>query len=162
MEYRRQAYLLALQLTAEREAALDVAQEAMVRLYATLGRVDPSRGVRPWLFTIVRNLARDLRRRQRVRRTDALDAGDLSETLVEGSPNPEQALECTRVQRRLWRAISGLPAEKREILVLRDFHDLTYAEIAHVLRVPIGTVMSRLHAARATLRARFAREADRA
>ena len=53
----------------------------------------------------------------------------------------------------MWTAVSALSRAHREILVLRDFHDLAYAEIAEVLGIPLGTVMSRLHAARGALRA---------
>ena len=59
------------------------------------------------------------------------------------------------MRERVWRALATLPTEKREIIVLRDFHDLAYREIAQVLAIPIGTVMSRLHGARRLLRARL-------
>src|SRR5687767_313583 len=76
-EHRRAAYLLALQLVRNRDDALDVAQEAMLRFFTTLDRFDSGRPVRPWLLCIVRNCAHDLQRRQKVRRAESLDsAGD--------------------------------------------------------------------------------------
>jgi RNA polymerase sigma-70 factor (ECF subfamily) len=151
-EYRHTAYLLALHLTGDREEARDVAQDAMVRFLGSRGRLRTGDDARPWLLTIVRNLVRDRWRRHRTRPTDSLDQGDLSRELAAPGANPEQAAERRELQTRVWRAISSLPAEKREILVLRDFHDLSYAEIAHVVGIPVGTVMSRLHAARTALR----------
>ena len=71
---------------------------------------------------------------------------------------PSRRRRAASLARRVWSAIGGLSRSHREILVLRDFHDLTYAEIAGTLDIPLGTVMSRLHGARSTLRARL--EAD--
>ena len=66
--------------------------------------------------------------------------------------DPSAAAEQHELQRRIWRAISELSDAHREILVLRDYHDLAYREISEVLSIPQGTVMSRLHAARKSLR----------
>jgi len=70
---RQQAYVFALQLIGHPDDALDVAQDAMVRFFRSLGRFDPSRPVRPWLLRIVRNLVRDRARRLRIRRTESLE-----------------------------------------------------------------------------------------
>ena len=156
---RRPAYVLALQLVGNREDALDVAQDSLLRLFAHLGRVAPDRPLRPWLFAIVRNRARDLWRRRAARPSESLDSRpDLSAHLAAPFGDPEQETLRRERARRVWLAIGGLSRSHREILVLRDFHDLTYAEIAGILGVPLGTVMSRLHAARSALRARV--EAD--
>jgi RNA polymerase sigma-70 factor (ECF subfamily) len=152
--HRKAAYLFALQLLGNPDDALDVAQEAMLQFFVSLHRFQPGRSVRPWLFTIVRNKARDFWRRRRARKTESLDNGvtDLSLAMVDRSSNPEGDALLSELQQRVWRALSKLPATKREILVLRDFHDLSYNEIARVLSIPVGTVMSRLHAARKGLR----------
>jgi RNA polymerase sigma-70 factor (ECF subfamily) len=127
----------------------------LLRLFAHLGRVTPDRPVRPWLFAIVRNRARDLWRSRAARPGESLDARpDLAAHLASRSHDPEQDTAQNERARRVWAAIGGLSPPHREILVLRDFHDLTYAEIAGVLDVPVGTVMSRLHAARSALRDR--------
>ena len=153
---RRPAYVLALQLVGNREDALDVAQDALLRLFVHLGRAAPDRPLRPWLFAIVRNRARDLWRRRTARPNESLDARpDLSAHLAARSGDPEQETSRRRLARRVWSAIGGLSRAHREILVLRDFHDLTYAEIAGTLDIPLGTVMSRLYAARSALRARL-------
>ena len=152
--YRQSAYVLALQLLRNRDEALDVAQEAMLRFFASLDRFRRDRPVRPWLLAIVRNQVRDQLRRQRVRRTESLDATpDLSTALVDTASTPEDEASRSQLRRRIWRAMSRMTPNKREILVLRDFHDLSYAEIADVLAIPSGTVMSRLHDARKQLRA---------
>lgn len=158
--HRNSAYLLALQLLGNRDDALDVAQDAMLRFFTTLGRIEPGRAVRPWLLAIVRNQARDFWRRQRVRRTESIDADadGLVSQVVDGAPDPEEEATRADLRRRVWRAMATLGADHREIVVLRDFHGLSYDELAQAIGIPIGTVMSRLHAARQRLRERLVEE----
>jgi RNA polymerase sigma-70 factor (ECF subfamily) len=158
--HRNSAYLLALQLLGNRDDALDVAQESLLRLFSNLGRLAPGRAIGPWLLTIVRNQARDFWRRQRVRRTESIDASPdafLSQ-IVDTGPDPEETVRQAELRRRVWRAIAALSADHREIVVMRDFHGLSYDELALALGIRIGTVMSRLHAARQRLRALLAEE----
>jgi RNA polymerase sigma-70 factor (ECF subfamily) len=158
--HRSSAYLLALQLLGNRDDALDVAQEALLRFFASIERIAPGRPVRPWLLAIVRNQANDFWRRRRVRRTESIDANPdaFMSQIVDTGPDPEEAVRRTELRRRVWQAIAALSADHREIVVLRDFHGLSYDELAHALGIRIGTVMSRLHAARQRLRALLARE----
>ena len=154
--HRQAAYLLALQMLGNRDDAMDVTQDAMLRFFSTLGSFDATRRVQPWLFTIVRNQVRDLWRRRQRRPADAAGESEaLVEQLAAPQPSPEADLHRRELRERVWRALAALPAGKREIIVLRDFHDLSYSDIAQVLDIPIGTVMSRLHGARRQLRARL-------
>lgn len=154
--YRRAAYLLALQMLGNRDDAMDVTQDAMLRFFSTLNSFDATRRVQPWLFTIVRNQVRDLWRQRQRRPADAIGESDaLVGQLAAPQPSPEANLHRRELRQRVWRALATLSVDKREIIVLRDFHDLSYSDIAHVLDIPIGTVMSRLHGARRQLRARL-------
>ena len=154
--YRRAAYLLALQMLGNRDDAMDVTQDAMLRFFSTLNSFDATRRVQPWLFTIVRNQVRDLWRQRQRRPADAIGESDaLVGQLAAPEPSPEADLHRRELQQRVWRALATLSVDKREIIVLRDFHDLSYSDIAQVLDIPIGTVMSRLHGARRQLRARL-------
>ena len=154
---RRPAYVLALHLLRDPDDALDVAQDALLRLFTTLHRIRPDRPVRPWLLAIVRNRARDLLRRRKVRRHRPLAADDPvgGVELRSAAPLPDADAERSELQARVWRAVGTLSDDHREVLVLRDYQGLTYDEIAGVLNVPRGTVMSRLHRARKTLRRRL-------
>jgi RNA polymerase sigma-70 factor (ECF subfamily) len=131
-----------------------VAQDAMLRFFRSLGRFDASRPVRPWLLRIVRNLIRDRGRRQRVRKTESLEPEDgvLRFEPRDPAPGPEALAERRQLQTMLWECLTELPDEFREVIVLRDYQDLAYAEIAEALKIPRGTVMSRLHRARRRLR----------
>lgn len=152
--FAKPAYLVALQLLGNPEDARDAAQTALMRFFTRLDRLEPGRPIRPWLFTIVRNAALDLARRRTVRRSDSLDEAreEFGAEVIDESADPEADRRRHELRRDIWRALGRLTEKEREILVLRDYQDLTYAEIAAVLSVPVGTVMSRLHRARRALR----------
>ena len=152
--YRTPAFRLAMQLLGRPEEAKDVAQDAMLRFFGSLDRFQPERPVLPWLFRIVHNRVRDLQRKRRRRRIDSLESliEEKGYEPVSDRPDPERRTQKRQLQRRIWQALGTLSPNHREILVLRDYQDLAYAEIAQVLGVPQGTVMSRLHAARRSLR----------
>ena len=128
------------------------------RFFTSLDRFDEQRPVLPWLFRIVRNRVVDLGRRESLRRGPSLDTGSpRGEAIdpVDHGADPHQDSERLDLQRRIWAALEELQEAHREILVLRDYQDLSYRQIAEVLEIPQGTVMSRLHAARKSLRARL-------
>jgi len=154
VRYRLPAFRLAMQLLGRPEEAKDVAQDAMLRFFTSLDRFQPERPVLPWLFRIVHNRVRDLQRQRRRRRVDSLDSflEDTGLEPVSVRPGPEERTQRRQLQRKIWQALGSLSAKHREILVLRDYQDLAYADIAAVLGIPKGTVMSRLHAARRSLR----------
>ncbi len=151
--FGRPAYLLALQLLGNPEDARDAAQDGLLRFFSRLDRLDPGRPVRPWLLAIVRNAARDLARRRRVRQASSLEEAneDYGVELIDAAPGPEDLSRRGELRRKVWSALGELRDAEREILVLRDYQDLSYSEIAGVLGIPVGTVMSRLHRARRAL-----------
>ena len=120
------AFLFALQLLGDVEDARDVAQDSVLRLMGTLDRFDEDRPLRPWLFRIVRNRAYDLHRQRQVRKAQSLT--DVIETrpdqVVDDAPGPLENAERRELQARIWEGLGNLPAEQREILVLRDYQDL--------------------------------------
>jgi RNA polymerase sigma-70 factor (ECF subfamily) len=127
----------------------------LIKFFGTLDRFDASKPVLPWLRRITRNASVDRFRRKKVRRADSLDTDGFEGEAIEVlSPDlsPEALYARKQLQQRIWSCLARLKPNHREILVLRDYQDLAYSEIAEVLEVPIGTVMSRLHAARKRLR----------
>lgn len=151
--YMRRAAAFALGWTGSADDALDVSQEAFVRAYRAIARMDPNRPFYPWFHAILRNCCRNYLRRAKVRGEVPLEdvaprASDL--------PSPAELLEREDLRAAVWEAIRRLSEQDREILILREFQYLTYAEIASVLDIPKGTVMSRLHNARCRLRDRLA------
>jgi RNA polymerase sigma-70 factor (ECF subfamily) len=156
------AYVFALQLTRGSDTARDIAQDSVLSFFQHLDRFDAGRPIEPWLYQIVRNRVRDLSRRNRLRHHESLEAW-LERGLPESadpSADPAAAAELHDLRQRVWRAISELSEPQREIIVLRDYNDLAYREIAEVLSIPQGTVMSRLHSARKNLRDIIASQGD--
>jgi RNA polymerase sigma-70 factor, ECF subfamily len=143
------AYNLARWLMRDREAAEDVLQEAMVRAltyFASFRGVNP----RAWLFQIVRNTAYGSMALNRGAETVPLEDAAAAE-LVAAEDSPEAAMFRTREARRVRELVAALPVELRETLVLREFEECSYKEIAEATQTPIGTVMSRLWRARQLL-----------
>jgi len=158
--YMRQAYSAAMGLVGSREDALDLSQDAFARAFRARRRLDPERPFYAWYYAILRrlcfNFLRD-RRRRRVRLEEGT-AWLVAQTAAHFE-DPARAAERREDQRRLAAAIETLPGHEREVLVLKEFEQLRYREIAELVDVPIGTVMSRLYAARQRLAA--ALEVDR-
>ena len=145
------AYGFARWLTRDPVVAQDVAQEAMLWAlrYFHAFRGDEAR---PWLLRIVRNTWSDFRSRNGA----AGQTLDEIENRPADGPDPEQSALAGDRQRQIAAALAALPAEAREVLVLREIEDLSYKRIATVLDLPIGTVMSRLARAREKLAAELA------
>ena len=150
---RKKAYCFALHLTGDREEAMDITQEAYLRLHERWASRDPGREPTSWLYAVIRNLAIDHMRR-RTRRPEA----EIDQALLRSpAAGPEEAAARSEMAGRLWAAIASLPPEQREILLLRDWHGLDYGQIAEVLGLSLGTVSSRLHHAREKVREQMRR-----
>jgi len=140
------AHALAIQILGNADDAADAVHDAFTRVLARPGAYRPDRGaLKPWFLRIVRNCCLDMLRRRRPGTVDV-------ESLTDSGTGPEQTLENSQRDRALQQALTRLPPEQREILILRDYLDLSYAEIADVLGIAHGTVMSRLHRARLALK----------
>jgi len=139
-----------------REEALDIAQEAFARAYASLPTFKGESSFTTWLHRIVVNLAIDSLRRMRRSGTAAYD--DTRATPEEGeddlpaADDPAAALEMKQVRGLLARGIAELPPAQRAVLLLREVEGLSYEEISRAVGCNLGTVMSRLFYARRRLR----------
>jgi RNA polymerase sigma-70 factor (ECF subfamily) len=157
------AYNLARYLTGDPALSEDLVQDAVVRAFRAFPQF---RGASPraWLFAIVRNCCRSAQLAQHggvrgiVVHESSLgdEAADRVNRHPDPSPTPEEAAIRRTDVERLRAAIEAMPEPFREAVVLRDLEDMTYAEIAHVTGVPIGTVMSRLSRGRERLRSLLA------
>jgi len=123
--------------------AEDIVQECFVEMVRHIGRIDPARGVRPWLFRVARNRAIDELRRHREKALSDRDdgtRGSRSEPVApEGLPS-DAMVEKERME-DLQQALDSLDAGDRDMLALRFYGDLTFREISKVLRRPLGTVL---------------------
>jgi RNA polymerase sigma-70 factor (ECF subfamily) len=153
MPHLSDALALARWLTKNRADAEDIVQEACLRAFRSLDRLNGG-NPRAWLLTIVRNTAFTwLEKNRTVEIIPIENAAVLSflDRSADTGPTPEAELIAKADATELEAAIAALPVEFRETLVLRDIHGLDYREIARVVGVPVGTVMSRLARARRQL-----------
>jgi len=140
------AHALATQILGNADDAADAVHDAFATVLARPSAFDDEKGaLKPWFLRVVRNRCIDMMRRRRISDTDV-------EEIVATTPNPEEALQIDQRSLAIRRALAVISGDKREVIILRDFLDLSYAEIAKVLGIAPGTVMSRIHRARLALK----------
>ena len=160
-----QAYRVARRLAGSREEAEDLVQETYARAFRSWRSYSPGTNMRAWLLRILTNLNVDRGRRiQRTPQTQPLEEGDYYLANKVASAAGEEALEQEQVVERMSQdsivnALSEIQPQFRDVVVLVDIGDFTYADAAQILDVPIGTVMSRLHRGRRALKQKLAEEA---
>ncbi len=134
----------------------DVFQETFLQLFTSRDSFDTERPLRPWLFTIAANKAKDALRKQQ--RTAAATIGtiadsqemsfdDVLDTLTSDETMPYEKLEDGEIASQVRQVIADMPENLREILILAYFNKFSYKQMAQILSIPIGTVKSRLHTA---------------
>ncbi len=140
------AHALAIQILGNADDAADAVHDAFAKALSRPDAYNADKGpLKPWFMYVVRNRCIDLLRSRR--------PGDEDVTgLQHPGFGPEASLEVAQRDRQLRMALANLSAGHREIIVLRDYMDLSYAEIASVLEIAHGTMMSRLHRARLVLK----------
>ncbi|MDH4177312.1 MAG: sigma-70 family RNA polymerase sigma factor [Thermoleophilia bacterium] len=160
-----QVYRVARRLVRSREEAEDLVQDTYARAFRSWQSYTPGTNMRAWLLRILTNLNVDRgRKTQRTPDLAPLEEGDYFLANKLASSAGEEALEQDRVVERLSQdsvvdALSSLSHDFRDVVVLVDIGEFSYADAAQILDVPIGTVMSRLHRGRRQLKQRLAEEA---
>jgi RNA polymerase sigma-70 factor (ECF subfamily) len=155
LEYLDGLYGYAMTLTRNQAEAEDLVQETYLRAMRAFDRLRPDSNVKSWLFTILRNIHLNQIRHQQsgppiVDMEDQFS--DLPDTTSSSERDPFGNYLATLKRQDVHRAIESLPPVYKEVIVLREFEDLSYQQIAEVLNCPTGTVMSRLGRAREKLK----------
>jgi RNA polymerase sigma-70 factor (ECF subfamily) len=159
--YHRRIYNICYRFAGSADDAQDLTQEVFIRMYRTLNSYDVGRGAfMTWVTTLTRNLLVDhFRKTKHDRLTDSLDATasdhpdamPLSERIPDEGPAPDSGVQSRETRDAVHQALQKLSPELRESVILRDLQDMDYREIATVLKVPEGTVKSRINRGRAEL-----------
>jgi RNA polymerase sigma-70 factor, ECF subfamily len=160
-KYHRRIYNICYRFAGSSNDADDLTQEVFIKMYRTLNTYDVERGAfMTWVTTITRNLLVDhFRKTKQERMTDSLDATasehedamPLSERIPDQGPGPDLGVQSRETGETVHQALQKLSPELREAVILRDLQDMDYREIATVLRVPEGTVKSRINRGRTEL-----------
>jgi len=154
--YKNGLYAFLKQFLNRRDLVEDVFQETFLQLFTSRDSFDTTRPLRPWLFTIAANKAKDALRKQQ--RTAAINIGAIAESqemsfddvlnaLTADTTMPYEKLEKNEIASMVRQIIANMPENLREILILGYFHKFSYKQMAQILSIPIGTVKSRLHTA---------------
>jgi RNA polymerase sigma-70 factor (ECF subfamily) len=153
-EYLDGLYSYGLVLSRNQAEAEDLVQETCLRALRAMERLRPDSNVKSWLFTILRNIwLNQLRQRKTAPDIVELDSDeDSANRAVDTAKDPLASYLSDLERAQVRHAIGQLPLEFREIILLREYEELSYEEIATMLQSPVGTVMSRLARARSKLR----------
>jgi RNA polymerase sigma-70 factor, ECF subfamily len=160
VQYQVPLYNMALRMVGEREDAADIAQEAFMRAWEKI-RTLREAPFKSWLFQIAANLCYDHFRRGR--RLGVMPEEDQAANVVSlglAAPDPQERAEANERHRILRASITALDHDLRIAIILRDVNGMTYDEIAEVLRVPLGTVKSRIARARAAVQEKLGMHPD--
>jgi RNA polymerase sigma-70 factor (ECF subfamily) len=155
--YKNMVYNLAYRMSSNPHEAEDISQEAFLRAYQSLARFNLSYKFSTWLYQITLNIIRDRFKKKELNYVslDAPVETDDSEFYPQPEDltnNPEQIMSQKEDAQAIQQAIHSLPLKYREVVVLRHLQDLSYIEIANILKLPAGTVKVRLYRAREQLR----------
>jgi RNA polymerase sigma-70 factor, ECF subfamily len=159
--YNRRIYNICYRFAGSADDAQDLTQEVFIKMYRTLNSYDVDRGAfMTWVTTVTRNLLVDhFRKTKQDRLTDSLDSTSsahedsmpLGEQIPDHEPAPDSKVQSREARDVVHEALQRLSPELREAVILRDLQDMDYREIATVLKVPEGTVKSRINRGRGEL-----------
>jgi len=159
-------YGTALRLTRSRDDAEDLVQDALLKAYRFYDRYEAGTNFKAWLLKILTNtFINRYRRKVRERRVfdgvmaDPVGDGVMSRAAMRHLMDPRSEAERGLIGREIEAALDELPPDHRMIILLADVEELSYKEISEILGCPIGTVMSRLHRARSSMRSRLLQQA---
>jgi len=166
--YQVRVYKLVLRMLGRRDEAEDMAQEVFVQVFKAVGTFRGESRLSTWIYRIAVNLCKNRLKYLTRRRSEAQEEFEASEDRSEhaGAPGvtsselsrPDQLVEGYQMERIVELSILQMDPDFREILVLRDIEDLSYEELSEITGLPDGTVKSRLHRARAMLKASIERK----
>jgi RNA polymerase sigma factor (sigma-70 family) len=159
--HSKRIYNICYRFTGSKDEADDVTQDVFIRMYRTLDSYDPEKaGFMTWVATLTRNMLVDHFRKAKYDRitdsieatiTDDDDGPTLSDQLADTSAPPDAALSSREIRDRVHLALQKLSPDLREAVILRDLQDMDYKDIAAALKVPEGTVKSRINRGRTEL-----------
>jgi RNA polymerase sigma-70 factor (ECF subfamily) len=160
-QYNRRIYNICYRFSGSADDAADLTQEVFIKIYRTLGTFDGTRAAfMTWVTTVTRNLLVDnFRKGKYDRLTDSLEGTPggqeegltVGEQLEDQSASPEERMQSRQAQKMVHEALLKLSPELREAVILRDLQDMDYKEIAQALKIPEGTVKSRINRGRTEL-----------
>lgn len=154
LAYQKRVFALTLRMCGNPEDAAEAAQEAFLAAWQGLNAFREEASFSTWLYRLASNASVDLLRREGRHRSSAglsLDDEELQLEPVDGAPTPQEAAERAELRNQIEEGLRALSPEYRQVLILREMHQLSYEEIGQALRLDLGTVKSRISRGRKRL-----------
>ena len=143
-DYKKRIYSISMGMLGSREDALDATQEVFIKIFRSIGSFKGDSALSTWIFRIVKNVCVDF-----LRKNKAVFEDELPQTLADESlPTPEEALLLSQNRDLVQSCVKELPLNCKTVLLLREYEQMSYSEIAKTLEIPEGTVKSRIARAR--------------
>ncbi len=152
-KYKVRAYHAALIFTGNKEDAMDLSQEAFFRAYRSIKTFERGKKFYTWLYQILKNLCINHLQRKKKKSPVLSDVEEYAGPDLYFSPDgrPDEIFEEHEMRDLVWNGLAKLKSEDREIIILKEFQEMSYKEIAEILEIPLGSVMSRLFYAKKKL-----------
>ncbi|MBN1637577.1 MAG: sigma-70 family RNA polymerase sigma factor [Ignavibacteriales bacterium] len=150
--YMKRAYFVAFGFVSDKDAALDLSQDAFIRAYRSIKKFDLRIKFFTYYYQILKNLCFNFLRDKKKHTRAFSEVGEEIIEMISDDESYSNKYEKIELKEKLWKAINELDDIHREIIILKEFNGLSYSEIAELLNIPIGTVMSRLYHSRMLLR----------
>ncbi|MBN2342857.1 MAG: RNA polymerase sigma factor [Deltaproteobacteria bacterium] len=157
-KYKGPIYIFLVRQCGNKEVASDLTQDVFTKLIKKADTFKHQSKFSTWIYTVARNTAMDHARKSKHRKHASLDASTaddgpaLIEKVSDDGPTPERRSNANELQKALAAAIEKLPADQREVFILREYHGMPFAEISEVVEAKVGTVKSRMRYALESLR----------
>jgi len=156
--HQKRVYNIALRMTKNHEDAQELAQDAIVRAFTSIGKFRGDSSFSTWLYRITMNVCTDFLRKRNKAVVISMEQGAVANDsqqsiqIEEEAPGPDELVEKNQLKKMVRDAMDSLSDEHRQVLILRDIMDLSYKEIADTLNVNEGTIKSRINRARSGLK----------
>ena len=157
-KYEKTVYNMSCRMLSDKDEAMDAAQDVFLKVFKSIGNFKSEAKFSTWLYRICSNVCFDILRKRKdmynmsIDDTIELDDGEMRMDLAAQSPGIEDEIERAELKSLVSSAVEKLPDMHRTMIVLRDFKDLSYSQIAYILDIPEGTIKSRINRARKALR----------
>ena len=151
---QRRAFFHAHALLGNQEDAADACQDAFIRAFAGLPKLDSLERFYPWFHKILRNVCLNMLQKSKTRSNHLHELSNQSLPHHQGE-SPDSLISTMESRAQVWQLLNQLSPDHREILTLKYIHSFSYQQIAETLEIPRGTVMSRLYAARSSFRSQY-------
>ena len=159
LQYEKLIYNLAYRMMGNKQDAEDIFQESILKIYKNMNKCKEKENISSWICTVVHNTCIDELRRKKRRYTESIDSkldfddgSMMNKQLADNTKTPEEQLVNSELAEDIQKALNRLPADQKSLIVLRDIQGMSYEEISKNLKIPIGTVKSRINRGRERLK----------